>query len=53
MSDHPSGVIFAVVVVCQQKQQWQLQQQECSRVEGLLYNMQDQIGVEATFAKKV
>ena len=22
------GVIFAVVVVCQQKQQWQLQQQE-------------------------
>ena len=53
LSDHRSGVIFAVVVVCQQKQQWQLQQQECSRVGGLLYNMQDQIGVEATFAKKV
>ena len=28
MSDHPSGVIFAVVVVCQKKQQRQLQQQE-------------------------
>ena len=28
LSDHRSGVIFAVVVVCQQKQQWQLQQQE-------------------------
>ena len=53
LSDHRSGVIFAVVVVCQQKQQWQLQQKECSRVGGLLYNMQDPIGVEATFAKKV
>ena len=28
LSDHRSGVIFAVVVVCQQKQQRQLQQQE-------------------------
>ena len=28
LSDHRSGVIFAVVVICQQKQQWQLQQQE-------------------------
>ena len=27
MSDHRSGVIFAVVVVCQQKQQQQLQQE--------------------------
>ena len=28
MSDHPRGVIFAMVVVCQKKQQRQLQQQE-------------------------
>ena len=28
LSDHRRGVIFAVVVICQQKQQWQLQQQE-------------------------
>jgi len=28
LSDHHSGVIFAVVVVCKQKQQLQLQQQE-------------------------
>ena len=28
LSDHRSGVMFAVVVVCQQKQQQQLQQEQ-------------------------
>ena len=37
LSDHRSGVIFAVVVVCQQKQQWQLQQQEWRPWENVVW----------------